>query len=62
MEERFAEAEEIFNEIYDIDKDYKNVQQLLREARYEPLYRNAPCPPWMMGNIAKLTICSKKSS
>jgi tetratricopeptide (TPR) repeat protein len=41
MEERFTEAEEIFNEIYDIDKDYKNVQQLLREARYETLYRNA---------------------
>ncbi len=40
-EERFEEAENVFGEIMDLEKGYKNVQKLYTEARNEPLYREA---------------------
>ncbi len=38
--ENFSAAESIFNEISSLDPNYKDVEQLKKYARVEPLYRN----------------------
>ncbi len=40
-DERFADAESSFNEIYKFDKDYKDVKDLRDIAYLEPIYRKA---------------------
>lgn len=40
-EEQFDEASRLFNEIKDLDANFKNVKELSLEARNEPLYRKA---------------------
>ncbi|MCF8304655.1 MAG: hypothetical protein K9I94_15375 [Bacteroidales bacterium] len=41
QEERFGEAEAAFNEIIELEPDYKNVKDLNAEAHNEPRYRQA---------------------
>ncbi|HKK10299.1 MAG TPA: CsgG/HfaB family protein, partial [Bacteroidales bacterium] len=38
MQQKFDEAEKLFNEIYELDSEYKDVKKLLNESRYEPLF------------------------
>ncbi|MGM0567089.1 MAG: tetratricopeptide repeat protein [Bacteroidota bacterium] len=40
-QERFEDAEEILKTILEIDPEYKDVEAMLREARYEPVFRKA---------------------
>lgn len=41
LDERFAEAEDIFREIHSIDPDYRDVKELKATSINEPLYRQA---------------------
>ena len=38
-EEQFEQAEKTLNEISSIDKNYFNVEEMRKEARFEPIYR-----------------------
>lgn len=41
QQERFIEAEEILESIVEIDPEYKDVEAMLVEAKYEPVFREA---------------------